>query len=312
MERNSTYKKYLLVDPARFASAAAAATTTTTTQPVAKTLDENIRDILDNIELSDDEKVKRYVQVVQRHRSQLDSEQRVSALPQLRSIQEENPMSEDVIIKSISPSVWHKAHRLMQKIKLYPNELKWNSLGEIIINQTITIPGSNISDLLEDVLKAKTAIIGPTGWKEFASALHDIGVTKDLVPNIKRWRYMTQLHPASTADALAALEQQQKHQQEANYSATTMYDSPVAKRTRKRKSKQKSKDSTPVLHSTIIHAPSGSSSSDKQKQKKKQKQKQKNQSASTVKDWEAYITADDDDKDMDISEFDENYFKNLN
>ena len=82
----------------------------------------------------------------------------------------------------------NKAERLLQRLKDHP-DVKWNSLGEFEY-QGQSIKNSNLTDLVNDVLRKRKHAVAPLGWETFANVLQRINVPQDLVGNLTRWSYM--------------------------------------------------------------------------------------------------------------------------
>ena len=76
----------------------------------------------------------------------------------------------------------------MQRLKDHP-DVKWNSLGEFEY-QGQSIKNSNLTDLVNDVLRKRKRSVAPLGWETFANVLQRINVPQDLVGNLARWSYM--------------------------------------------------------------------------------------------------------------------------
>ena len=95
---------------------------------------------------------------------------------------------EQDVIQSVPKSMKNKAERLLQRLKDHP-DVKWNSLGEFEY-QGQSIKNSNLTDLVNDVLRKRKHAVAPLGWETFANVLQRINVPQDLVGNLARWSYM--------------------------------------------------------------------------------------------------------------------------
>jgi len=174
------------------------------TSPVVKSLtslDREMEQILLSQELGDDDKLKRYNQVLQKYlnlqtkkREPLQiavvptagTDEDKNELPQTVANNEVNPMDTDVL-QSVPKTMQRKAQLLLNKLKL--NDLvKWNERGELIYNGS-ALPGTHAIDLINDVLR-KRKNFNPTGWREFAQILSTMNVPQDLVGNKERWKWM--------------------------------------------------------------------------------------------------------------------------
>ena len=92
------------------------------------------------------------------------------------------------VIESVPKSMKNKAERLLQRLKAHP-EIKWNSRGELEYQGQL-IRNSNITDLVNDVLRKRKSARDPLGWQTFAEALQNINVPQDLIGNPSRRNYV--------------------------------------------------------------------------------------------------------------------------
>ena len=99
------------------------------------------------------------------------------------------------VVASVPRSMRSKAERLLQRLKADP-EVKWNDLGEFEYRGRV-IKRSNLTDLVNDVLRKRRSVNDPQGWETFAQVLQRINVPQDLVGNTSRWRYMQQQQTSS-------------------------------------------------------------------------------------------------------------------
>ena len=103
---------------------------------------------------------------------------------------------EDVssIVNAIPKSYRRKAGQILDSILQNDNVMRWNVNKELVYNNE-TIKGSNITDLLYDVLKQKGKSLEPVGWSEFVRGLARINVPEYLIVNPQR-RVMIQEYKA--------------------------------------------------------------------------------------------------------------------
>ena len=112
---------------------------------------------------------------------------------------------------------------MLQRIKSHP-DVTWNPRGEIEYQGQL-VKDSNLTDLVNDVLRKRWNIAEPVGWKTFAIALHHLNVPQDLVGNPERWKYMRkkglqtsppvltpQIHPRNVA--LSSLKRRKEAEEE--------------------------------------------------------------------------------------------------
>jgi hypothetical protein len=70
--------------------------------------------------------------------------------------------------------------------------IHWDERGVVAIGGNI-IPGSNIVDLLNDVLRDRRSS-APIGWEQFARLLAFLNVPREFIHNSQRWDYIRRLH----------------------------------------------------------------------------------------------------------------------
>lgn len=128
------------------------------------------------------------------------------------------------ILKLIPKTYQKKGHYLLDSILKNKPKIWWKEGGEIVVNNQV-IPESNITDLISDTVRPLKRKIKPTGWKEFASVLNDIGVPTSYIGNQSNIEYINslQLNPVQ--------------------------DSPIYKNTRSTSTQVKGA-STPIPHKT--------------------------------------------------------------
>ena len=152
-------------------------------------LDAEISHILNDSALSDDVKMKRYTDALTRYRQVTDKNYSEGSVSASTLTSHTKPEEEALLYL---PSIQHyRGRRLLRKIK----ETRlgdWNADGNLVYKQS-TVPGSNIADLLGDILQARNSGSTPAGWPQFARLLVDAGVSKELIPNSKRWTYINNL-----------------------------------------------------------------------------------------------------------------------
>jgi len=166
-------------------------------------LDHEIQDTLKSKELTDEEKVRMYVENLQNYLTYYDKRkdqpvnvklEPTSKLPQkekeVQIPQEElqQKVIEDTIERDLLRAL-PKAHRsrgklLIDKIRENPGIMKWDKLGQLIY-EDVPLTGSHISDLVGDFLRARKGF-DPLGWETFAKGLAKMNTPDDLVRNETR------------------------------------------------------------------------------------------------------------------------------
>ena len=89
------------------------------------------------------------------------------------------------IVNSIPKTYQRKAGQILDIILQNSDVIGWNGNNELVYNKE-TIKGSNISDLLYDVLKQRGKSLEPLGWGEFFKGLARINVPEYLIGNPSR------------------------------------------------------------------------------------------------------------------------------
>ena len=221
----STVKKMMLVDPRLvkccettlpLAAAAAVAGGTAPYEPVPNVVSNSLREmdlqmrhILDEPQIrSVDEKAQKYQQVLWRYLKRADQwrsgergERPVPPppppTPSPTTDKNEWPTSlEQEVIESVPLSMSKKAQRLMARLKYHP-DLNWTTHGEMKYKGRL-VPGSNIVDLVNDVLRQRKRAPIPAGWKTFAEVLKEVNVPQELIGNLSRRKYTQKGSAAAT------------------------------------------------------------------------------------------------------------------
>ena len=159
------------------------------------TLDQDMQAILQRTNLSDEEKVRQYNQVLQRSLEYHDHLRAPSPAPPATTTLKD--IEEEVLAVVPKQSMMkRKAQALLERIKRQP-DMGWTERGELVFEGEV-IKGSNIVDLVNDVLRNRKSFDHPHGWRQFARALRQSNVPRDLVGNRRLWDWMH--HEATTSD----------------------------------------------------------------------------------------------------------------
>ena len=160
--------------------------------PILKTitkLDDKIKEILEDNRLNEHSKVEKYSHVLQQYmniRENLDTAD-VKTPPvnfdSTVSTRPTAPYGEESIIETVPRTFRSKAKHLLRFIKTN-DDIKWNENGVVSYKDNV-LQNSNIIDLVNDVIRPRKSS-QPDNWQEFAHALHDINIPKDLIGNPKR------------------------------------------------------------------------------------------------------------------------------
>ena len=158
------------------------------------TLDQDMQNILQRTDLSDQEKVTQYNSVLQKY---LDYHDRLHIPTKNATAQAVDEHRDDIhqdILETVPKMMKHKAQSILDRITRQPN-MSWNDRGEFVFNREV-IRGSNIVDLVNDLLRHRKSF-QPHGWQKFAQAL--------LVGNPQRWDWMHR--ESATSDAFSTAEE---------------------------------------------------------------------------------------------------------
>jgi hypothetical protein len=154
-------------------------------------LQKDMGSVLHREDLSESEKAQLYGQTLQKF--QLAHQKAVQPSPRVQ--QQEQPVQtetisetmHDRIIDSVPVTMRRKAKLLLQMLKGHPN-MSWNAQGNLEV-QGKPIPGSNMIDLVNDVLRQRKGST-PRGWQEFSRGLKESNVPQEYVGNRQRWLWM--------------------------------------------------------------------------------------------------------------------------
>ena len=162
-------------------------------------MDKTMQDILESDENVHD-KAEAYQQALRRYLNRFD-QYKDRPLGKVQLVTQENKPKEQEdtperqvdsveqdVLQSVPKSMKSKAERLLQRLKEHP-DVEWNSIGELTY-QGENVKKSNLTDLVNDVLRQRRRAAAPLGWDTFAKILQRINVPQDLVGNPDRWSYI--------------------------------------------------------------------------------------------------------------------------
>ena len=175
------------------------------TQSKLQALEENMKNILARTDLPDDAKVSMYQQALH-HYLQYDHARRIEPVSVTMSAPksanerytENEPLSDrsvaepdrrpiddltPQILQSIPKPFQRKAALLIGKLK-NNDVMSWNNNGELIYDGDV-VKGSNVIDLVNDVLKSKKGF-DPHGWQHFAQGLARANAPESVIGNVLR------------------------------------------------------------------------------------------------------------------------------
>ena len=147
-------------------------------------LQRDLSSVLANEDLSEGEKSQLYGQTLHQFQTAHGKALETNELQLPESI---SSKINQRIMDSVPTTMKKKARLLMSMLQEHPN-LSWDEDGTVKMYGQ-PIPGSNIIDLVNDVLRQRKGI-EPTGWQPFAEGLKAMNVPQDFVGNKKRWEWM--------------------------------------------------------------------------------------------------------------------------
>src|SRR5688572_17009409 len=117
---------------------------------------------------------------------------------------------ESLVLKTV-PKKWKsQASRLLTHIKNNP-DVTWSEKGELVLKNT-TIPKTHAVDLVNDLVRQRTSMPSPSGWKQLANALKGYNIPHELIGNEDRWKHINSSHDESFA--VAPIRGQRKRQRQ--------------------------------------------------------------------------------------------------
>ncbi len=173
-------------------------------------LDTEMKEILDRRDISEDEKVKLYNQILSRYltfdnqrKQPLEMKLTEPTLEQTfkpehdpsdkkTTTSGQSQVIEDDVIDSVPRTLRKKAERLLKHLKFDQDVVDWNQKGEVLVDGTV-IQGSHLVDLINDALR-KRKNFNPKGWEKFNKALAVLNTPQDLIGNVDRWNYQERQH----------------------------------------------------------------------------------------------------------------------
>ncbi|GFW11880.1 uncharacterized protein TNCV_4529461 [Trichonephila clavipes] len=166
-------------------------------------LDQRMKNILHNKDLTEEEKTILYLQVLQKYTHFSNENRKESeSIPNEASLSENQEteslkenLKESVVktqkkclrmkfLELFQLGIKKKQKNIFQFLKLQES-FSWNSDGEIIYKNTV-IPGSNIAFLVNDFLRNRKS--APEGRYVFLRALNDVNLPKNLDVNKKLYQ----------------------------------------------------------------------------------------------------------------------------
>ena len=147
-------------------------------QSIQSQLDNDMSEILNRNDLSSRDKWKMFQQVLNRYLQHTPSSQKPIALPLIDPVAAATGLFE-FILESVPKTLMRKTGVLLNLMQA-SNRISWDKTGVVSIDSNL-IPGSNIIDLVNDVVRKRTTSKNPVGIQIFKQFLQDINIPKELV-----------------------------------------------------------------------------------------------------------------------------------
>ncbi|KAK7576268.1 hypothetical protein V9T40_012554 [Parthenolecanium corni] len=148
-------------------------------------LDSEMNQILNKTNLNDREKWSQYYQILQRYFHQ----NKIQRQPVELSINETSTMGNTIpdrdIISTYPASMQKNAERLLNWIKRSNAHISWDENGIVKIKGYV-INGSNIIDLIGDLMRPRKTANPPIGISTFIQTLRETNVPEELIGNKDR------------------------------------------------------------------------------------------------------------------------------
>lgn len=141
------------------------------TQNAIQSLDEEMKSILDNSNLQEDQKLKMYSHALQK-RIRLVSKYIPPAV--MEPVHRQGPTEKD-IVSSVPVRQQGKARRIISAIKQRPDVLAWNEDWQLVYEGQ-PIDGTNVVDLIHSLLRERKPTTYPKGWKELREGIKRINI----------------------------------------------------------------------------------------------------------------------------------------
>ena len=218
-------KQMILVDPQQWWGATAAAGVPPPPPSVVPDglsttisyLDRDMKDILMDSGIDDYTKAHRYQQALQRYllladkyrhkplgRVEISMPQtsadvktvepdpnKIKATPtagDVKTVETERSNIKSTVVQAVPPQFRNKAELLWKQIENTPG-LSWDNKNQLMVGNEV-IQGSNIIDLVNDLVRSRKRLEPPKGWMSLASALKRANTPREAIGNPERWKWM--------------------------------------------------------------------------------------------------------------------------
>ncbi len=114
-----------------------------------------------------------------------DSTKTEQSKPQHQQTTEKTIKMEEAVLNSVPKTLKRKTRLLLDHIKDIPS-VAWSERGELVVDGQPVV-GSNVTDLINDVVRKRKTVGAPHGWQAFAEVLKDANTSRELIANPDRW-----------------------------------------------------------------------------------------------------------------------------
>lgn len=152
-----------------------------------------IKDILQDVNMSPDERAKAYAAALEKQRFINRNSRKLDSRPSDDKNDVKPPLM-STIVQSVPKTFQSKAERLVQF--LTDHAINWKDTGELIGQDARPIPRSHIVDLVNDLMRERK-MPQPVGGDVLTEKLRRLNVPRELIGNDKRWRQITSDTPES-------------------------------------------------------------------------------------------------------------------
>lgn len=171
-----------------------------TDNPSVDNIESDMNKVLHDPHLDDRMKWPQYQQMLQRNqffRDQMRQPMEIPIIEQPSTSERKENFGEEIL--RIIPKAYKTKGELLFKRLCESDLITWDNNGTVSIN-TVTLPGSNITDLVCDVIRSKKSG-NPSGWQQFLEFLRAINIPQELIGNPRRREVL----PASPRPAFPTL-----------------------------------------------------------------------------------------------------------
>lgn len=174
--------------------------------PNDSALDAEMHRILNDKSIADEsEKWKQYQQVLRRFLHVANVNRQPVTLPILEKEEAKTEipaLDYDLIVESLPLAYRNESRGLLRTLnRLGPDVVRWDANGTVYVNNE-RVPGSNIVDIAQSIVRARRTTHLPPGWTEVMSVLRDANVPSSYLGNPAAFEFLGRT-PAATSPAAA-------------------------------------------------------------------------------------------------------------